>query len=161
MMRVLPLLICMCLALPLWADERHVLPGQGTLSTAIAGANPGDVLTLAPGRYVGPVTIDRALTLTSTHAAVIDGSGQGTVVTIDARDVTVRGLTITGSGMYSEDLDAGVKILKKADNAVVEGNRILGNLHGVDVHGVLDALVKDNVIEGTRQARVNDRGNGI
>lgn len=161
MMRVLPLLICMCLALPLWADERQVLPGQGTLSTAIAGANPGDVLTLAPGRYVGPVTIDRALTLTGTHAAVIDGSGQGTVVTIDARDVTLRGLTITGSGRNSEDLDAGVKILKKADSAVVEGNRILGNLHGVDVHGGLDALIKDNVIEGTRQARVNDRGNGI
>ncbi len=61
--------------------------------------------------------------------------GKGTVITIDAPDVTVQGLTVTGSGMSSPDLDAGIKIVKKADRALVEGNQVLGNLHGIDVHG--------------------------
>ncbi len=161
MLRALSLLLCTCLALPVWAAERSVSPGQGTLAAAIAKARPGDVLRLSPGRYPGPVKIDRPLTLTGPHTAVIDGLGQGTVVTIDAPDVIVAGLTVTGSGMNSQDTDAGIKILKNADRVLVEGNRVLGNLHGIDVHGGLDARVKDNVIEGTRQDRVNDRGNGI
>jgi nitrous oxidase accessory protein len=83
------------------------------------------------------------------------------VITITAPDVTVKGLTVTGSGLNSADLDAGIKILKKADRAVIEGNHLLGNLHGVDVHGGRDALVRGNVIEGTQTPRMNDRGNGI
>ncbi|MHA6325331.1 nitrous oxide reductase family maturation protein NosD [Roseivivax sp. CAU 1753] len=161
MMRALILALSLLTALPLWAAEVAVLPGSGTLATAIAGATPGDVLILASGRHEGAVVIDRALTLTGAEDAIIDGAGRGTVVTIDAPDVTVRGLTVTGSGLDSQALDAGIKILKKADRAVIEGNRILGNLHGVDVHGGRDAQVRGNTIEGTRQRRMNDRGNGI
>ena len=161
MMRVLTFVLPMLIALPLWAGERHVAPGQGTLANAIAGAAPGDVLILEPGLHLGPVVIDRPLTLTGGHKAIIDGTGKGTVVTIDAPDVTISRLTVTGSGLNSQDTDAGIKILKKADRAIVENNRVLGNLHGIDVHGGRDAQVRDNTIEGTRDPRMNDRGNGI
>ena len=97
--------------------------GRARLQQAIAGADPGDVLILSPGHYPGAVTIDHSLTLTAEGKAVIDGLGQGTVITITAPDVTVRGLTVTGSGMSGETLDAGIKIVKKADRATVEGNR--------------------------------------
>ena len=161
MTRVLSFMLSLLVALPLWAAEIAVPAGQGTLAKAIAGADPGDVLILQDGRHEGAVTIDRPLVLTGSHDAIIDGMGMGTVVTIDAPDVTLRGVTVTGSGMDSEALDAGVKILKGADRAVVENNLVLGNLHGVDVHGGRDAQVIGNTIEGTRQKRVNDRGNGI
>ena len=155
------LLLSLILSLPVWAAEVRVMPGPGALQQAIAGADPGDVLILSPGHYPGAVTIDQSLTLTAEGKAVIDGLGQGTVITITAPDVTVRGLTVTGSGMSGETLDAGIKIVKKADRATVEGNAVLGNLHGIDVHGGLDAKVIGNVIEGTQQSRLNDRGNGI
>ncbi|WP_417607742.1 nitrous oxide reductase family maturation protein NosD [Primorskyibacter flagellatus] len=161
MIRALTILLSMLIALPLWADERPVAAGQGTLATAIAGANPGDVLVLQPGLHTGPVVIDRPLTLTGSHEAVIDGQGNGTVVSIDASNVTISNLTVTGSGLNSEETDAGIKILRKADRAVVENNRVLGNLHGIDVHGGHDAQVRNNTIEGTQQPRMNDRGNGI
>ncbi|MGB3280734.1 MAG: NosD domain-containing protein, partial [Pseudorhodobacter sp.] len=160
MMRALTLLLLIAAA-PLWAREVAVAPGQGTLATAIAGATPGDVLTLQPGRYAGAIVIDRPLALLGPADAVVDGMSQGSVITITAPDVTVKGLTVTGSGLNSADLDAGIKILKKADRAVIEGNHLLGNLHGVDVHGGRDALVRGNVIEGTQNPRMNDRGNGI
>ncbi|WP_108483043.1 nitrous oxide reductase family maturation protein NosD [Oceaniglobus ichthyenteri] len=161
MMRSLTFVFAVIFALPLWAGERAVAPGQGTLAKAIAGAAPGDVLILEPGSHLGAIVIDRPLTLTGTPEAIIDGAGDGTVVTIDASDVTITNLTVTGSGLNSEDTDSGIKILRKADRALVENNRVLGNLHGIDVHGGHDAMVRGNTIEGTRNPRMNDRGNGI
>jgi nitrous oxidase accessory protein len=161
-MKPLPALIASLLfSLPAWAGEVAVAPGPGALQRAIAGAVPGDVLKLEKGLYPGAITIDRPLSLIGAEGAEIDGDGQGTVVTIDAPDVTMRGLTVTGSGMNGQDLDAGIKILKGADRARVEDNRVIGNLHGIDIHGGRDATVTGNTIEGTRNPRMNDRGNGI
>lgn len=161
MKRLPALILGLLLSQPLGAAEVAVAPGPGVLADAIAGADPGDVLVLAPGAYSGGVTIDKPLTLTGTAASVIDGGGTGTVITIAASDVAVRGLTVTGSGMSGETLDAGIKIVKGADRAVVEGNRVIGNLHGIDIHGGRDARVAGNTIEGTQGPKMNDRGNGI
>lgn len=149
------------LSTPLQAAEVHVAPGTGTLAEAIAGAKPGDVLMLSGGAYLGPVTIDRTLTLQGDGTATIDGQGQGSVVTIDADDVVLTGLHVTGSGKVNQDLDAGIKILKGADRARIEGNRLADNMHGIDVHGGLDSLVRGNAIEGRKNPRMNERGNGI
>ncbi len=155
------LILALLLPLSATAAEVVVAPGPDALQHAIAGASSGDVLVLEPGRHPGTVMIDRSLTLTARGSAVIDGLGQGTVVTIAAPDVTIEGLTVTGSGLSGQDLDAGIKILKGADRAVLRKNHVLGNLHGIDVHGGKDARVSDNVIEGTQNPRMNDRGNGI
>lgn len=155
------LIFLLLLTSPALARDVAVAAGQGALGQAIAGADAGDVLILSAGVYGGAVVIDRPLTLTGPQDAVIDGLGIGTVITIDAPDVTVQGVTVTGSGLSSPDLDAGIKILKKADRARIEGNHLLGNLHGIDVHGGLDALLRGNTIEGTQNPRMNDRGNGI
>lgn len=159
----LALSVLLGLSLPLAAAELRLSPGgQGALQTAIAGANPGDVLILSPGRYPGALVIDTSLTLTAEGSeAIIDGLGQGTALAIAAEDVTITGLTVTGSGMNSAETDAGIKILRKAHRATVTQNRVLGNLHGIDIHGGHDAYVAHNEIVGTQQRRMNDRGNGI
>jgi nitrous oxidase accessory protein len=149
------------LATPLAAAERHVAPGAGTLADAIAGAAPGDVLILSGGAYAGPVTIDRALTLQGDGTAIIDAQGQGSVITITADDVVLRGLTVTGSGRVHADIDAGIKIVKGADRSLIEDNLLTDNLHGIDVHGGHDSQVRRNRIEGRQDARMNDRGNGF
>ena len=158
-MRLLPVLILV--AAPVWAAEVQVMPGADSLKDAIAGAAPGDVIVLRDGAYRGPVTIDRPLTLTGPAGAVVDGGGQGTVITVTGDDVAVRGITVTGSGRLNADIDAGIKIVKGADRALIEGNTITGNLHGVDVHGGRDAVVRGNTIVGLRLDKMNDRGNGI
>jgi nitrous oxidase accessory protein len=159
MLRALALLVL--LSTPLRAAELHVEPGEGTLAAAIAGANPGDVLVLSGGAYLGPVTIDRPLTLVGDSTAVIDGQGKGTVITIAAEDVALSGLTITGSGKNHAVIDAGIKVVKGADRAVIEGNFLTENLHGVDIHGGRDAHVIGNRIEGRQNHRMNERGNGF
>jgi nitrous oxidase accessory protein len=157
--RLLPVLIL--LAAPLWAAEVQVMPGAGTLSQAIAGASPGDVLRLREGTYAGPVVFDRTLTLTGAAGAVVDGQGQGTVITVTADDVVIRGIAVTGSGRLNADIDSGIRIVKGADRALIDGNSIIGNLHGVDVHGGIDSVVRGNTIVGLQLDKMNDRGNGI
>lgn len=160
-MRLSVFLIGLLLASPLAAAERGVMPGKGSLAAAIAGAQPGDVLTLTDGAYTGPVTIDRSLTITGPRGAVVDGLGQGTVMTITAPDVTLTGFTVTGSGRVNQNLDAGVKIVQGADRARIKSLLVTGNMHGIDVHGGRDAAVLENEIVGGRSVRMNERGNGI
>lgn len=153
------LLFALICAGPLAAAERVVVPGA--LATALAEAEDGDILRLAPGRYRGPVTLDRPLTIDGGGAARIDAGGEGSVITVTGPDVTVRGLTISGSGRDHETIDSGVQLTKTATRAVVDGNTLLGNLYGVDIHGARDARVVGNRIEGRRDLNMNARGNGI
>ncbi len=155
------LALALLTAVPAFAEERWVAPCEGCLADAIAGASPGDVLRLEDGVHEGAIIIDRPLTITGSREAGVDGMGQGTVITIDAEDVTLSGFTVTGSGHRNQDLDAGVKILRDADRALIEGLLVFENMHGIDVHGGQDARVINNEITGTEVLHMNERGNGI
>ena len=132
-MRLLAVISMALAPLPLWAGEIEVAPGG--LATALAEAEPGDTLTLAPGTYSGPIVIDRTLTLDGGGAAQIDGAGQGSVITVTAENVTVTGMIVTGSGDSHDGIDSGIQLTKTAHGAVVENNLLQGNLYGVDIHG--------------------------
>jgi nitrous oxidase accessory protein len=157
------LVAILAILLPVLASAavRDVPAEPGALISAIAGASPGDVLVLAPGRHDGPVTLSAPITLEGGASARIDGNGTGSVIVITGEDVTVRGITITGSGSDHPSVDAGVKLQRTARRALVEGNRFEGNLVGVHVFGAHDSVVRGNTIIGRQDARMNDRGNGI
>ena len=142
------------------AEERFVPAADGALAAALQSARAGDILRLGPGTHRGPVTITTPLTLEGS-SAVIDGGGKGSVITVRAADVTIRGLTIIGSGSGGNGLDAGITLTQAATRARVENNRLIGNLVGIDIHGAKDALILNNRIEGRRDRRMNDRGNGV
>ncbi|PHP67708.1 carbohydrate-binding protein [Zhengella mangrovi] len=148
-------------ALPAAAAEIDVPAGPGALRQAIASAAPGDVLRLGPGPYAGPVTIDRPLTLRGTGLTMVRGTGEGSVITIEAPGVTLSGLTVQGSGIRLDALDAGITIDKTAGHAVIEDNTVIGNLIGVNIHGGQDVVVRSNRIIGREDLRKNERGPGI
>ncbi|QFT34536.1 Periplasmic copper-binding protein (NosD) [Labrenzia sp. THAF82] len=156
-------LLCAALLVcgPLAAKEWLVPAEQGALQEILKDAQAGDILRLAPGDHSGPVEIEKAITLDGDQKARIIGNGTGSVITVHVPDVQILGLTLTGSGLSQETLDAGVKLTKKAHGAVVRNNTILDNLTGVDVHGAKNAIVSNNLIEGRRDLRMNERGNGI
>ncbi len=148
-------------AVPAKAGETVVEPGEGALARAIENAAPGDILRLRPGTYRGSFMVDRPLTLKGGDGVELNGMGEGSVLTVDAPDVTVSGLAVKGSGSSHETLDAGIKLTRKAARAQVSGNVLTGNLHGIDVHGAQDALVSGNKIVGRTDHRMNERGNGV
>ncbi|WP_420826075.1 nitrous oxide reductase family maturation protein NosD [Rhodoplanes elegans] len=137
-----------------------VTPG-GDVQAALDAASDGDTVVLAAGTHRGPVTVSRALRLEGAPGAVLSGSGQGSAVTVTAPDAAVAGLVIRGSGSDLEKMDSGVFLARTASRAVVEGNRLEGNLFGVYVHGAAGAAVTRNVILGRKGGRTSEAGNGV
>lgn len=156
------LLLTILLSIPALAGAaEHVVPANdGALFTALKTAQAGDILRLSPGTYSGPITIETPLTIVGDDTT-IDGREVGSVITVNTADVTLRGLTVLGSGSGGDGLDAGITLTKLADRAIVGDNKVLGNLVGIDIHGASDVLVTKNIIEGRQDRRMNDRGNGI
>lgn len=135
--------------------------GAGALSAAIETAAPGDILRLGNAQYDGPVVIDRPLTLIGDRDSRIVGNGEGTVVSVEADDVTLKGLYITGSGRRLDQLDSGIALAKGTRRGLVEGNRVVMNLIGVDVQGAIDATVRGNTIVGRTDLHRAEMGSGI
>ncbi|MFQ5562777.1 MAG: nitrous oxide reductase family maturation protein NosD [Parvularculaceae bacterium] len=148
-------------ALGALAETIDVAPGPDALANAVAQAAPGDTLRLSPGDYAGPVVIGRPLSLIGRDGVRVDGGGKGSVITVDAADVLITGLTIANSGSSHSTIDSGVKLTQNAERARVADNLFLNNLVGVDVHGAKDARVAGNTIKGRLDHRMNDRGNGV
>jgi nitrous oxidase accessory protein len=147
---------------PAAGEAGRVVPAEpGALARAIAEAAPGEVLILAPGRHDGPVSLASSVTLDGRGEALVEGDGQGSVIAVTGSDIVIRGLEIRGSGRSHETIDAGVKLTQEAARVLVEGNRIVGNLHGVDVRGARDSTIRGNTIVGRTVHRMNDRGNGV
>ncbi|HMN77855.1 MAG TPA: nitrous oxide reductase family maturation protein NosD [Burkholderiaceae bacterium] len=142
------------------AAERRVAPGEA-LQPLVDAAAAGDVLRLEAGRHAGPVRISRSLSLVGEPGAVLAGPGRGTVVEVDAPDVRIEGLEITGSGRDLPAMDSAVLLQQSAVRAEVKGNRLRDNLFGVYVHGARDSNVQDNLIEGRNEVRTSEAGDGI
>jgi nitrous oxidase accessory protein len=143
------------------AEVRQVPPGEAALQEAVSSAAAHDVLQLGAGTYRGPVVIDRPLTLLGTAGTVIDGGGRGSVITVSAPDVVLRGLTLRNSGASLATEDAGIFVDRQGDKAVIEDNRLEENLIGVYLKGPENAVVRRNTIRGRRDLRLNERGNGV
>ena len=158
--RAAPLAALLVLALDA-AVAATVPPGRGTLQDAVSAARSGAELVLVSGRYEGSVHIDRPLALRGVAGAVIDGGGSGRVLTVDAPDVIVEGVTVIGSGLDLSTEDSGVFVTANGDRAQILGNTLDRNLIGVYLKGPEDAEVRDNVVEGRADLRMNERGNGV
>ena len=153
------LLVVAWLTSPVTAEPIVVAPGDD-LQAAVDNAVDGDTIVLT-GEHHGTLNLSRPLTVEGVPGAVLTGPGKGSVVRITAPGAVVRGLTIRGSGTDLEAMDAGVFVEKSAAGALIENNRILGNLYGIYLHGAPDAIARNNHIVGISEGRVNEAGNGI
>ncbi|MDR1996334.1 nitrous oxide reductase family maturation protein NosD [Azonexus sp.] len=145
------LLAALCLPLPLGA----VQPLQPWLDVAA----PGSVLKLPPGIYSGPALINKALTLDGDGQVVIDAGGKGTVLTVRADRVTLRGLTLRNSGDSHDSLDSG--LMAEGNELLIENNVIEEVLFGISLHRSNNGVVRGNRIRSRKEADPADRGDGL
>lgn len=118
----------------------------------------GGVLTLPAGSYAGPVVIRRPIIIDGRGEVTVDGEGGGTVVTVLADGVTIRGLHLTNSGHSHDQVDAA--LLLAADDALVEDNRMDDVLFGIHIRQANGNVVRNNRIE-SRAEEPSLRGEGI
>lgn len=148
------------LALPAWAERIAVSTGDAVQEILDLAAD-NDAVVLKRGEHRGPIQVTRKVKLEGEPGAIVVGPGKGSVVTVTAPGAVVRNLTIRGSGTDLEKMDAGVFVEKTAAGAVVEGNRIEGNLYGIYLHGAENSIARGNTIVGMEEGRLNEAGNGI
>ena len=119
----------------------RVVPSGEAIQPLIDAAAAGDVLRLEPGPHRGPLRIDKTLSLVGAAGAVVTGPDAGSVLEITAPDVRVEGLEVRGSGTDLPAMDSGVLVRQTAVRALIRGNRLVGNLFGVYLHGAAGSLV--------------------
>ncbi len=133
---------------------------HASIADAIAAAAPGDTIRVAAGRYAGPITVDRAVTLLAEPGAVLDGGGTGTVVTVAADSVVLRGFAIVGGGRSLDGDQAAIKLVR-CHGCVIADNRIARSLHGIYLLETAGVTVAGNRVEGDPSLPEARRGNGI
>ena len=62
-----------------------------TIQAALAEARQGDTLEVHPGVYTGPLLVDKSVRLEGVDWPVIDGGGEGTVVSLSAPGIHFAG----------------------------------------------------------------------
>ncbi len=135
-----PVLVCsVALSLNAAAESKPELTpwrradATGALQARLDRLLPGERLVLEAGRHEGPIIIKvPGVTIEGDHGAVIDGRGLGTVVSIQANGVTLRGLTITGSGNSNPLVHAGVTIDTQSD-VRLERLTLRDTLFGIEI----------------------------
>lgn len=146
---------------PLACAAEVLVQSGASLQTVIDAASPGDTIRLEAGRYDGPLLIDRKLSLVGEPGAVLTGPGKGSVVTVTAPEVEIRGMEITGSGLDVPAMDSAILVQESAPRADIRGNHLVDNLFGVYLHGAAGSIVEDNVITGRKDLRLAEAGNGV
>ncbi len=130
------------------------------LQDAINRAKSGSKLELPSGVYKGNIIIDKPLILDGKNQkAIIEGDGNGTVVTIKSNFVTLKNLTIRKSGSEHERVDAGVK-LYKVKNCNIINNRLVDVLFGIDMQQADENNISYNYIT-SKPYDIGIRGDAI
>lgn len=140
---------------------------EPTLQDAIDAAPAGTAIELPPGTYDGPVEIDRPVTLVGENATVV-GDGNSTVITIEADEVAVSGLSIAGIGdsLRADEVDAegwdrrteeaygysdaGITVAE-ADRILVEGVDMETPASGVVFRDSAESVVANSSVDGTEE----------
>jgi nitrous oxidase accessory protein len=128
------------------------------IAAMIERAGPGATVVIPPGVYTGQLRVRKPVTLDGGGRVTIDGGGTGTVVEVTAPGVTIRGLSIRGSGEDVMGEPAGLLVL--AGDAVIEDNTLDDTLYGIDLREATGSIIRRNSIRG-KDLDQGRRGDGI
>ncbi len=130
------------------------------LQEAISHSKPYSTLKLSDGIYLGSIVINKPITIIGVgDAVVIDGEGEGSIITINSSGVTLKNLTIQNSGSRIENLDSAIA-LNSVENITIESCALLDTLYGIDMNIVKNSKISDNYIT-SKDFDIELRGNAL
>ncbi len=136
------------------------LGSASALQEAIDNAEAGSIIRLNPGVYKGNLLITKPITIEGkAEGVIIDGGGEGTIITIKSSYVTLKNLTITNSGARHENLDCAVSI-GDAKHCEVSDCTITDALFGIDMQMTNNSIIQNNYIT-SKDYDLGLRGDGL
>jgi parallel beta-helix repeat protein len=136
---------------------------QPTIQQAIDAASSGDTVYVRAGTYYEHATIDKSLILQgeNTDTTIIDGSGDGIVIYVEADHVTIDGLTVVNgtngirvrqseavvitNNRFSQHYEVAVG-LSDSSNVTLGSNKIHDSQFGASTSNVSNTLIADNEV---------------
>lgn len=132
------------LALAIVSPAAHASAPSGLLQARIDAMPRGGTLVVPAGLYVGPLVIQGPLSLIAEPGAIVDGGGQGSVVTIGGDDVVFRGFTVRNSGRDVTQEAAGITVTGNRHR--IEANDVRNVYFGVHAGAGAGTVIQDNTI---------------
>ena len=130
------------------------------LQDAIDKAPAGSILKLPAGVYKGSIVITKPITIVGKEEGVIiDGEGNGTVITAKGSFITLKNLKIVASGDRHENLDAAIK-LSDGKQCEISHCVIEDCLFGIDMQMVSNSIISNNKIT-SKNMDLGLRGDGL
>ncbi len=130
------------------------------LQNTIDKAPPNATLKLPDGIYLGNIIINKPLTIIAQgNNVIIQGEQKESVIQITSSNVTLKNLTIQGSGKRLENRDAGIKI-SNAKNIHINNCKIQDTLYGIDMGMVTHSTIENNYIT-SKDLEISLRGNAL
>lgn len=130
-------------------------PGcHGTIQSALGAADDGDFISIAAGKYRGPITVTKSVTLAGAGAGATVIKGGGPVVTIGEflaatqPTVAISGVTVTG-GVTNSSPESQEWV--GADDVIAAGGGIRIN-PAADFSTGATVAVSDSIVTGNRAA---------
>lgn len=136
------------------------------VQSLVDAAGPGETVVVPAGVHVGAITIDHPVRLLGDPGASIDGSDIGSVITVDAADVEIAGLTVTGSGHDQVGAPSGILVTPRGDRANIHDVWVRHSYLGVTVQRAEDVVLErvsilgDGIISGELHA-TGAAGSGV
>jgi nitrous oxidase accessory protein len=131
-----------------------------TLQQRIDAAAPEDIVIVDGGAYTERIVIDKPISLVGRNWPVIDGGGQGDVVTISADDVAISGFEVRNSGKSISSEPAAIKV-KSADRVQIIGNRIRDSYFAVHMTESVGSSIDSNDFRAGAGVPQERRGHGV
>jgi len=131
-----------------------------SLQQRIDRAAPEDIVIVNGGVFLESVIINKSISLIGRNSPVIDGGGQGDVVTISADDVVISGFTIRGGSKNLSQEAAAVKV-KDANRVTIRGNLLQDAHFGIHITNSSEDVIDGNVIDVGADTPIERRGHGV
>ena len=128
----------------LLAQRDPRIHGLKPFQELVDAAPAGSVLKPPPGRYAGPVVLNKPLSIDGGGAVTIDAGGKGTVFSLETDGARLAGLHLTGSGDSHDTDDACLDV--RGSGNTIEGLAIDDCLFGIDLKQANDNVVRGNLI---------------
>lgn len=131
-----------------------------SLRKAVALAQDGDTILLHKGTYKeGNIIIDKAIRLIGIDNPVLDGEGEGELLTVTGSNILVKGIHFANSGYSSMNDYAALKVID-ASYMILENNTITNAFFAIHVANASNIIIRNNNIKSAAKSEQYS-GNGI